>query len=95
MLTFLGILIRRLSGKPLPPSRFNLGRAGNVVNTFALCFLVVGLFFQFWPSAPNPNGNEMNWSVLIYGVCILFFSAYYYFRARHRYTGPVVHVKSL
>lgn len=89
------ILIRRLSGKPLPPSRFNLGRAGNVVNTFALCFLVVGLFFQFWPSAPNPNGNEMNWSVLIYGVCILFFSAYYYFRARHRYTGPVVHVKSL
>ncbi|KAK6398017.1 hypothetical protein LTR65_003097 [Meristemomyces frigidus] len=88
-----GILVRRLSGEPLPPSRFNLGKSGNAINIIALCFLVVAWVFQFFPSAPNPTPDEMNWSVLIYGACFVFFALYYWVRARHRYTGPVAQVR--
>ncbi|KAK4550012.1 hypothetical protein LTR36_002979 [Oleoguttula mirabilis] len=87
------ILVRRLSGEPLPPSRFNLGKSGNAINIIALCFLVVAWVFQFFPSAPNPTPDEMNWSVLIYGACFVFFALYYWVRARHRYTGPVAQVR--
>ncbi|KAK5120383.1 hypothetical protein LTR85_006322 [Meristemomyces frigidus] len=89
----IGILLKRLSGEPLPPSRFNLGKSGNAINVIALCFLIVAWFFQFWPSAPNPTPDGMNWSVLIYGACFLFFALYYWFRARHRYSGPVTSVR--
>jgi hypothetical protein len=36
----------------------------------------------------------MNWSIVIFGGVIAFFTVYYIFRARKRYTGPVVHVKN-
>jgi len=85
--------MKRLSGEGLPPSRFDLGKSGNIINIIALCFLVVAWFFQFWPSAPNPTGAGMNWSVLIYGACFVFFALYYVFRAKHKYQGPVVLVR--
>ena len=32
-------------------------------------------------------------SIMIFGVVIVFFTIYYVTNARHRYTGPVVHVR--
>ena len=91
---YVGILQKRLRGEPFPLSRFNLGYVGgNVINVLALAFLVVSWVFQFFPSAPEPTAESMNWSVLIYGAVILLFGTYYFVRARHRYTGPVVHVR--
>ncbi|KAL8717407.1 MAG: hypothetical protein Q9225_005338 [Loekoesia sp. 1 TL-2023] len=40
------ILRKRLRGEPFPPSRFNLGKAGNAINIIALCFLIVFWLFQ-------------------------------------------------
>ena len=41
-ITCIGIvLVRRLKGKPLPPGRFDLGRAGPWINGAALCWLLV------------------------------------------------------
>jgi len=91
--TSLGIFYKRISGEPFPPSRFNLGRAGNVINCIALSFLAVAWVFQFFPSAPDPTGTSMNWSILIFGAVVVLFTIYYYTTARHRYTGPVVHVR--
>ncbi|KAK3073975.1 hypothetical protein LTR53_003979 [Teratosphaeriaceae sp. CCFEE 6253] len=87
------ILQKRLRGEAFPPSRFSLGKSGNAINLVAIAFLLVAWVFQFFPSAPNPTGTSMNWSILIFGLVITFFSIYYVTRARHRYTGPVVHVK--
>ncbi|KAK3670520.1 hypothetical protein LTR78_009624 [Recurvomyces mirabilis] len=87
------ILQKRLRGETFPPSRFSLGQAGNVINIAALCFLVVAWVFQFFPSAPDPTATSMNWSVMIFGAVIVFFTIYYITNARHRYTGPVVHVR--
>lgn len=42
---------RRLFGKPLPPRRWSLGRAGLPINIAALCFILPLFFFEFWPLA--------------------------------------------
>ncbi|KAK0937294.1 hypothetical protein LTR29_011117 [Friedmanniomyces endolithicus] len=86
------IMYKRIRGEPFPPSQFSLGGAGNIVNAIALAFLSVAWIFQFFPSAPDPTGTSMNWAILIFGAVIIFFTAYYAVNARHRYTGPVVHV---
>ncbi|KAK0934199.1 hypothetical protein LTR48_002923 [Friedmanniomyces endolithicus] len=86
------ILYKRIRGEPFPPSQFSLGGAGKIVNAIALAFLSVAWVFQFFPSAPDPTGTSMNWSILIFGAVIIFFTVYYAVNARHRYTGPVVHV---
>ncbi|KAF2768363.1 amino acid transporter [Teratosphaeria nubilosa] len=86
-------LWKRLAKQPFPPSRFSLGKAGNIINIVALAFLILAWLFQFFPSAPNPTAESMNWCVLIYGAVIIFFSIYYVARARHRYEGPVAMVR--
>ena len=89
----LGILQKRLRGEMLPASRFSLGTAGNAINIIALCFLVVFWIFQFFPAAPNPVLNEMNWSCVIWTSVLVFFMTYYAFWGRHTYLGPVTRVK--
>lgn len=89
-----GILRKRLRGDPLPPSRFNLGKAGNAVNVVALCFLAVFWLFQFFPAAPSPAPSEMNWSCVIWTGVLVFFMTYYAFWGRHNYVGPIAYVKN-
>ena len=87
------ILQNRLSGEPFPPSRFNLGKAGNVINIIALCFLSVFWVFQFFPQAPGPTPDKMNWSCVIWTFVLVFFMTYYAIWGRHRYVGPIAYVK--
>ncbi|KAI4244080.1 MAG: hypothetical protein LQ352_006918 [Teloschistes flavicans] len=89
-----GILQKRIRGEPFPTSRFDLGKTGNVVNVIAISFLLVAWIFQFFPSAPNPTGTSMNWSIVIFGAVIIFFTIYYLISARYRYAGPVTYIKS-
>jgi choline transport protein len=57
----IGCLIhRRLFGKPLPRSRFSLGRAGLAINIIAMCFLSVSWVMLFFPAAPDPDPKSMN-----------------------------------
>lgn len=88
------ILQKRLRGKKLPASRFDLGKAGNAVNIIAMCFLVVFWVFQFFPAAPSPVPSEMNWSCVIWISVLVFFMTYYSFWGRHNYVGPVAYVKN-
>ena len=87
------IFAKRLRGEPLLPSKFNLGRAGIVVNGIALSFLSVAFIFCFFPSTPNPTPEGMNWSCLIFGFILSFSLVYYYVFGRHNYVGPVEYVK--
>lgn len=86
---------RRWTGAPLLPSKFSLGRYGLAVNLTALVFLVAFLVLAFFPEYVNPDVEEMNWNILVYGVVVLFSLAYYFFYGRKKYVGPVEYVRKL
>jgi choline transport protein len=88
------ILAKRLRGEKLLPSRFNLGRSGIAVNSIAIAFLSLAFVFLFFPAAPHPTAQSMNWSILMFGGIISFSLVYYYVWGKHTYAGPVELVKS-
>lgn len=63
---------------------------GTVVNAFGCAYLLVLLFFSFWPTAINPTVQTMNMSSLMVGVTIIWSIVYYLVWARKFYTGPVI-----
>lgn len=88
------ILAKRLRGEKLLPSRLDLGRSGMVVNLIAIAFLLLAFVFLFFPAAPHPTVESMNWSILMFGVIIIFSLVYYYVWGRYTYAGPVELVKN-
>lgn len=86
---------RRLSGNPLPKSKFSLGRLGLPINLFSEVTLAVFFVFCFFPTIPDPDAAGMNWSILIYGVVIIWSLAYYALWGRHTYVGPVEYIRKL
>lgn len=86
---------RRISGNPLPRSKFSLGKWGLPINIISLALLCLFFVLAFFPSAPNPDTVSMNWSILVYGVVIIFSLIYFYFWGRHQYVGPVEYVRKL
>ncbi|KAK8091325.1 GABA-specific permease [Apiospora phragmitis] len=89
------VLWRRLTGLPLLPSKFSLGRWGLAINIISEMFLVVFFVFAFFPPVPEPALDLMNWNILIYGVSVIGSLVYYGLSARKRYVGPVEYVRKL
>lgn len=83
------MFVKRWRKEPLLPSRFSLGKYGLAINAISVIYLWVALVFSFFPVAPRPTPSLMNWNILIYGVTIIFSLAYFMFRGRHQYVGPV------
>ncbi|KAK5689387.1 hypothetical protein LTR17_026291, partial [Elasticomyces elasticus] len=81
------LVAKRLRGEKLPPSRFDLGRAGLSINIAALCWLLVLGTFLFFPAVPNPTPASMNWACLMFGVVMIFAFIWYFVRGRHEYDG--------
>lgn len=84
------VALRKIRNDPLPHARWSLGRAGLACNIIAVLFLILVYIFAFFPLAPNPTAETMNWSSLIYGAVVLFSVVYYFVFGRHAYEGPVV-----
>lgn len=70
------------------------GALGIANNLFACVFLVILLFFSFWPEATPTTAATMNYSVLVTGLVVSFSVLYYLVWARRFYTGPVVEIHS-
>lgn len=66
-----------------------LGVANNVV---AICYLLLIIFFSFWPSKIQPDVQDMNFAVLVTGAVMIFSMVYYLIYAKKSYTGPVVEI---
>ena len=64
-----------------------------MINTAALCYLLVALVFCFFPAVPNPTPAEMNWASLMFGAILLLALGWYWTRARFEYDGPVEYVR--
>lgn len=68
------------------------GWFGIAVNAFACVYMVIIIFFSFWPPVIRPDKETMNYSVVVTGAVLIFSIIYYLIRARKVYTGPVVEV---
>ena len=68
------------------------GWVGIAVNAFACVYMVIVIFFSFWPPFIRPDKETMNYSVVVTGAVLIFSVIYYLIRARKVYTGPVVEV---
>jgi amino acid transporter len=70
------------------------GILGILVNCYACIYMIIVIFFSFWPSDMNPTVEDMNYSV-VGTVGVAFLAILYYFaRARHVYQGPVMEVSN-
>ncbi|KAJ4313023.1 hypothetical protein N0V94_007150 [Neodidymelliopsis sp. IMI 364377] len=68
------------------------GALGIANNAVAICYLVLIIFFSFWPTQMNPTIAQMNWAVVVTGAVATFSVVYYVLYARKSYTGPIVEV---
>ncbi|KAI3335885.1 amino acid/polyamine transporter I [Ustulina deusta] len=73
------------------------GLLGILNNTFACVFCVWVLFWDFWPSTTPVTAENMNYSILVTGLVILFAVARCFLGGKVEYRGPLVdyEVKSL
>ena len=93
----IGVVVwRKISGQPMLPSRFNMGRIfGLFVNLVALGWLCVVLIIAFFPLFPNPDAAGMNWSIVVWAGVIVFSIIYFIVWGRKVYDGPVEYVRKL
>ncbi|KAJ9669681.1 hypothetical protein H2201_000065 [Coniosporium apollinis] len=87
------MMLKRVRGEKLLPSRFSLGRLGIFINGFALAFLGVAFVMLFFPSAPHPTVQTMNWTIMIFCSVIIISLGYYFVIGRHVYVGPVEYTR--
>ncbi|KAI0895209.1 amino acid transporter [Annulohypoxylon nitens] len=65
---------------------------GTIVNAFGCAYLLVMVFFSFWPTAINPTAETMNMSSVMVGGTIILSLIYYAIWARKVYEGPVIEI---
>ena len=63
---------------------------GTLNNAFGCAFLVVILFFSFFPAGNHPEASTMNYVVVMEGGVLIFAVGYYVTWGRKTYTGPVI-----
>ena len=82
------------AGSPLTWGPWRIpGAFGIFVNAVACVYMVVILFFSFWPPATPVTAATMNFSSLVTGAVVVFGVVYYAVWARKIYTGPVVEIE--
>ncbi|KAI0475372.1 amino acid transporter [Xylariaceae sp. FL0804] len=63
---------------------------GTIINAFGCAYLLVVLFFSFWPTTINPTAQTMNWSSLMVGATLIWSTIYHIVWAHRVYSGPVI-----
>lgn len=63
---------------------------GALINTYAVIYIIVVVFFSFWPPHVSPTITTMNYSVVGTLGTVILAMIYYVVRARKVYTGPVL-----
>lgn len=63
---------------------------GILINIFSIIYLVIAVFFSFWPQVTPVTLQTMNFSCVGTVAVITLSMVYYYVRARYVYDGPIV-----
>ena len=66
------------------------GMLGTINNVFACLYTLFVLFWSFWPPATPTTAENMNYSILVTGVVIVFSIVYYYVWGKTQYRGPLI-----
>jgi hypothetical protein len=69
------------------------GMLGISVNIIAIIFMIIAIFFSFWPPDRRVTVSNMNYSSLGFCSVVTLSLIYYYVSARKFYTGPVVEIE--
>ncbi|CAF9940583.1 hypothetical protein IMSHALPRED_002086 [Imshaugia aleurites] len=70
------------------------GVLGPAVNLFAIIYVLVILFFSFWPPDVPLDATNMNYTILVTGVVLIFSVVWYFAWAKRDYKGPVIDAAS-
>lgn len=90
----IGAFVRaRMLPGGIPPARFSLGKFGLPINVFSVAYLIFAITFTFFPTANNPTPVDMNWSILVFGVVVIFACVQYFVHGRRVYQAPVTQVR--
>ena len=71
------------------------GIFGPAVNLFAIFYVIVILFFSFWPPEVPVDAGNMNYSILVTGAVLVFSVTWYFAWGRRDYKGPVIDASSV
>lgn len=63
---------------------------GLAVNVFSSIFLVLSVFFSFFPPATPVTTVSMNWSVAVFGGFVVIGLCWFAVIGRKQYYGPIV-----
>lgn len=90
MLPIILMIMKRLRHEPVRMGPWTLGRAGLPINIIAVCFLMISVFFSFWPPATPVKPETMNWSCAVFGGVVLIGLVWYGVHGRKAYNGPII-----
>ena len=71
------------------------GILGPAVNLFAIIYVLIILFFSFWPPELPVGAANMNYTILVTGAVLVFSVVWYYAWGRRDYKGPVIDAASV
>lgn len=69
-----------------------MGQLGIVVNVISIIYMILGIFFSFFPPTAVVKPATMNWSILVYGVVVLFSAGFWFVHGHKLYKGPIMEV---
>lgn len=68
------------------------GIFGILVNAFAVIYLLIAVFFSFWPPTADITAATMNYSAVGTAGTMFLSLVYYFVRARKVYEGPIIEI---
>lgn len=68
------------------------GLFGVAINLFAIVYMLITVFFSFWPPMAEVTTSTMNYSAVGTVGTMALSLVYYFVRARHVYEGPIVEI---
>lgn len=71
------------------------GIVGPAVNLFAIIYVLVILFFSFWPPDVPVDGAKMNYTILVTGAVLIFSVTWYLAWGRRDYKRPLIDTASV
>ena len=94
-LSIICILMKRLKGEQLPPTRFSMGKFAVPINIFAFAYVVTAAVASFFPVSLPVNAQDMNWSCVMFGGVFIIAVVDYLVRGRKHYVEPVRHLNKM
>lgn len=66
---------------------------GTISNAFACLYLILLLFWSFWPPVTPVIPPTMNFSVVTFGGTLILSLVWYFIRGHKQFSGPIVEIE--